>query len=103
MRLSSVLLPQPEWPMSDTHSPWAMRRSMPCSAWKRPFLVSNTISAPSMLMKFCMVGPQARVSRSVIEGEALGQGHQRLLQQQAHHADDDDGDDDVLHVEVVPL
>lgn len=36
MRFSSVLLPQPEWPIRVTNSPLATARSMPCSATKRP-------------------------------------------------------------------
>ena len=44
IRFSSVDLPQPEWPISVTNSPFATVRSISRSAWKRPFLVVNTIS-----------------------------------------------------------
>jgi len=45
MRLSSVDLPQPEWPIKVMNSPRATSRSISRSAWNRPFLVVNTISA----------------------------------------------------------
>ena len=55
IRLSSVLLPQPEWPISVTNSPCATSRSISRSAWKRPLRVANTISTPWMSMKLFMV------------------------------------------------
>src|SRR5258706_2672304 len=89
-RLSSVLLPQPECPISVTNSPLRIARSMPVSATKSPFLVSKVLSTDSMLRYLCI-------------GEAPGEQHQRLLEHQADDADGEDGDDDVLDLEVVPF
>src|SRR5687768_2515365 len=91
IRLSSVDLPQPEWPISVTNSPCDTSRLISRSAWKRPFWVWNTISAFWTWMKFFM----GRGSSGVGVGEALGDRDQRPLEQQTHDADDEDGDQDV--------
>mmetsp|Transcript_11774 Transcript_11774/g.27604 ORF Transcript_11774/g.27604 Transcript_11774/m.27604 type:complete len:483 (+) Transcript_11774:738-2186(+) len=96
MRLSSVDLPQPEWPISVVNSPRCTSRFTPCSAWKRPLRVVNTISASWTWMK----GFMASV---LVEAEAFGEAQQRPLEQQPDNADDEDRNDDVGHVEVVPL
>src|SRR5688572_3003230 len=85
-RLRSVLLPQPEWPMSVTNSPLRMVRSMP---------VRISEAANDM--------PTASTLRYLSIAEAPGDQHQPLLQQQADDADGEDRDHDVLDLEVVPL
>src|SRR5688572_15092316 len=85
-RLRSVLLPQPEWPISVTNSPLRMVRSMPVRIDDAP----NDMPTPSTLRNLSIV-------------EAPGREHQRLLKQQADHADGEDGDHDVLDFQVVPL
>src|SRR5260370_16683138 len=75
-RLSSVLLPQPEWPISVTNSPLRIARSMPVSATKSPFLVSKVLSTDSTLRHLCI-------------GEAPAEHHHRLLD---HHPDDPHGE-----------
>src|SRR5438128_880172 len=89
-RFKSVLLPQPEWPISVTNSPLRICRSMPVSATKSSFFVSKVLSTDSMLRYLCI-------------GEAPGEEHQRLLEHQADDADGEDGDDDVLDLQVVPF
>src|SRR6266850_8381440 len=80
-RLSSVLLPQPEWPISVTNSPLRICRSMPVSATKSPFLVSKVLSTDSMLRYL-----SGRIA------EAPREEHQGLLEDQADDADGDDRD-----------
>ena len=47
MALSSVDLPQPEWPMSDTNSPgWTSRSTSRSTAWG-PLLWANVFQTPS--------------------------------------------------------
>jgi hypothetical protein len=46
-RLSSVVLPQPEWPISVMNSPRSTDRSMSRSATKGPFFVLNVIATLS--------------------------------------------------------
>src|SRR5688572_2120668 len=85
-RLRSVLLPQPEWPMSVTNSPLRMVRSIPV----------RISEAPNDM-------PTASTLRYLSIAEAPGDQHQPLLQQQADDADGEDRDHDVLDLEVVPL
>src|SRR5688572_15622702 len=87
-RLSSVDLPQPEWPIRDTNSPRSTIRSTPAMASKP----SKLIPTPSMRRYF---------SGSIAEPPR--QQHQPLLEQQADDADGEDGDDDVLDLQVVPF
>src|SRR5207302_5873910 len=89
-RFKSVLLPQPEWPISVTNSPLRIASSMPVSATKSPFFVSKVLPTDSMLRYLCI-------------GEAPGKKHQRLLDHQADDADGEDRDDDVLDLQVVPF
>src|SRR5262245_48388428 len=84
--LSSVLLPQPEWPISVTNSPLRMVRSMPVRTSDEP----NDMPTASTLRYLSIV-------------EAPRGEHQRLLEQQADDADGEDRDHDVLDLEVVPL
>src|SRR5258706_4292860 len=87
-RLSSVLLPQPEWPIRLTNSPLRIARSMPSSTSEE----AKDIPTLSTLRNFsgCIAEPPR-------------QQHQSLLEQEAHHTDGEDGDDDVLDLEVVPF
>src|SRR5690606_11925597 len=93
IRLRTVDLPQPEWPISETNSPRAMLRLMSLRAWKRPFLVSKCLLTPVSSTNLSMAVSLARIV------EAPGQPQQALFQRQADQADDDDGDEDVLDVE----
>jgi len=61
IRLSSVLLPQPEWPISETTSPFLISRSMSRSAVKRPLLVLKDWPTLSILTSAFM-GFSYRVS-----------------------------------------
>src|SRR5258708_17618304 len=97
-RFSSVLLPQPEWPISVTNSPFLIARSIPVSATKSPFFVSNVLPTASTLRYLLM-----STGGLLVVGEALGEQHQRLLEQQADDADGEDRDDDVLDLQVVPF
>src|SRR4051812_5851533 len=87
-RLRSVLLPQPEWPMSVTNSPLRIDKSIPLRIVEE----EKDMPRPSTLTYF---------SRPIAESPRRE--HQRLLEQQADHADGEDGDDDVLDLEVVPF
>src|SRR5574341_421065 len=86
--LSSVLLPQPEWPMSVTNSPLRITRSMPSRIGEEP----KDMPSPST---------ERNLSGPIVEPP--GGEHQRLLQQQADDADGEDRDHDVLDLQVVPL
>src|SRR5258706_1133466 len=91
-RLSSVVLPQPEWPMRVTNSPLRTARSIPVRATKLPFFDSKTIPTDSTLKYF-----------SGFISDPPREQHQPLLEQQADYADGVDGDDDVLDFQVVPF
>ena len=56
IRLSSVDLPQPEWPIRVTNSPCSTLRSISRRAWKRPLRLANTISTFCTSMKLVMAG-----------------------------------------------
>src|SRR5712691_269504 len=94
--LSSVDLPQPECPISETNSPERMSRLISSSAQNGPFLVSNTMRTLSI----CRY-PSLMLSSLVAEA-AGGEDHQ-LFEREADDADREYRDDDVLHVEVVPF
>src|SRR6266705_4639012 len=94
--LSSVDLPQPECPISETNSPARMSRLISSSAQNGPFFVSNTLRTLS-ICKYLSVIPCSLVA------EAAGSEDHQLFEREADDADREDGDDDVLHVEVVPF
>src|SRR6266446_8125716 len=94
--LSSVDLPQPECPISETNSPARMSRLISSSAQNGPFFVSNTLHTLS-ICKYLSVIPCSLVA------EAAGSEDHQLFEREADDADREDGDDDVLHVEVVPF
>src|SRR5712692_2533516 len=96
MMLSSVDLPQPECPISETNSPERMSRLISSSAQNGPFLVWNTLRTLS-ICKYLSVIPCSLVA------EAAGNEDHQLLEREADDADREDGDDDVLDVEVVPF
>src|SRR5712692_1056098 len=94
--LSSVDLPQPECPISETNSPARMSRLISSSAQNGPFLVWNTLRTLS-ICKYLSVIPCSLVA------EAAGEEDHQLFEREADDADREDGDDDVLDVEVVPF
>src|SRR5258708_39218442 len=88
-RFSSVLLPQPEWPISVTNSPFLIARSIPVSAPKSPFFVSNILPTASTLRYLLM-----STGGLLGGGKALGGQPQRLLEPQADDAEGADVDGD---------
>src|SRR5690606_38098995 len=117
IRLSTVDLPQPEWPISETNSPLAMLRLTSAKAWNRPFLVSKCLLTwvSSTNLSIRILHKKSRVIRasslttrrsgspdalecSAGVVETLGHPDQALFQQQADQANDDDGDQNVFNV-----
>src|SRR6266545_17194 len=94
--LSSVDLPQPECPISETNSPARISRLISSSAQNGPFRVWNSLRTLS-ICRYLPLMPSSLVAEA-----AGGEDHQ-LLEREADDADREDGDDDVLHVEVVPF
>src|SRR5712691_5976866 len=94
--LSSVDLPQPECPISDTNSPARMSRLISSRAQNGPFLVSNTMCTSSI----CRY--RSVISSSLV-AEAAGEQDHALLEREADDADREYRDDDVLDVQVVPF
>src|SRR6266705_1938661 len=84
--LSSVDLPQPECPISETNSPARMSRSIFSIAQNGPFLVSNTMATLS-ICRYLSVMPSSLVTDAA--GEHLrGDDHQpRHADRQAHAGD----------------
>ena len=99
-RLSSVDLPQPEWPISVTNSPLATVREMSRSASKRwPRLCERHADVLDVQV---LVPCAARQTVDAVV-EALRDEDERLLEQEADDADHEDRDDDVVDLQVVPL
>src|SRR4029079_19782639 len=111
-RLRPVVLPQPEWPMSATNSPFCTARSICRSATNGPRLVANVIPTAS-IWTYSVVSAGIRATYSTAAAsdmavssrivEAAGKQQQELLEQQTNDADGEDRNDDVLDIQVVPL
>src|SRR5712691_1921771 len=96
--LSTVVLPQPEWPMMQANSPRAIASHR----------FSNTVVAPPPGAGKRLVTPSMEIKRSVI-GDSLRECHhpgrprQDLVQYHADEADHQDRGDHVGDRQVVPL
>ena len=90
--LSTVVLPQPEWPMMQTNSPRAIASHR---SWNTvvapPPGAGNRLVMPSMEMNFSVMAWRA----SLRERHELGEPRQDLVE---HHADDPDQQDRRNHI-----
>src|SRR3979409_1339430 len=88
--LSTVVLPQPEWPMTQTNSPRRIASQR----------FSNTVVSPppGALKRLAMPSIEISLSegpltwgRSLGEGDEAGGQRQELVEDHAHHADHENG------------
>src|SRR5512145_3170564 len=92
--LSTVDLPQPEWPISETNSPLAIFRLTPRRAQNRPLSVGKLMPTPvSSRWVGCMTISLAQVGVLVPADAALQREHE-AVEGEADQADDDHGDHD---------
>jgi len=102
-RLSSVDLPQPEWPISATNSPSAIVRLM---SFQRHETAEFGVERHAHMFdrhEFFHGYTSNKKVFALPVFKAAREQHQRLLEQEADDADRKDRDDDVLDVQVVPL
>ena len=95
--LSTVVLPQPEWPITQTNSPRAIDSQRSSNtASRRRRAPDKRLAMPSMEMNVLghRLTPGSHEARDARED---------LVEQHADHADQQNGDDDVGDRQVVPL
>src|SRR5690349_18802930 len=77
IRLSSVVLPEPDGPMSATKSPRGMSRSMPCS--------TSIVSPPR---RYVFVTPRISTRTFMDAGLLVGEPHRRTVLERGRRRDD---------------
>src|ERR1700761_4153372 len=95
--LSTVVLPQPEWPITQANSP----------RWIESQRFSNTATSPpegaGYFLAIASIEMNLSVMTSFRERHHAREARQHLIEQHADKADQEDGDDDVGDRKVVPF
>src|SRR5690242_253070 len=97
--LSSVVLPQPEWPMTQTNSPRRIASHRSANTVVSPPGVAKLRANPSIEMNLSPATGGVSLRKSHRAGRAL----ERLVEHHADDADHQDGGDHVGDRQVVPF
>src|ERR1700733_4974415 len=95
--LSTVVLPQPEWPITHANSPrWIDSQRFSKTATSPPPGCGYRLAIASIEMNLSVIA-------SFRERHHAGEAREYLVEQHADEADQQNGDDDIGDREVVPL